>query len=130
MTVTTVQERTLAVFAAIDRMRADEFAAYFAERARFRFGNAPPVIGRDAVEAAVRGFFSTLAGLRHEISGIWTGSWDGGEVTSVEALVTYTRLDGSTTMPIPATSTLRWGDGSIQDYRIYADISPLFETGA
>jgi len=127
MAVDTIYDRTLAAFEAVDRMRADQFASLFSEDATFRFGNADAVTGRHAVEAAVGGFFSTLGGLRHDISGIWTGTWEGGEVTSVEGTVTYTRKDGSTTMPIPAVSTLRWRDDAIQDYRIFVDLSPLFQ---
>ena len=50
---------------------------------------------------------------------------------SVEAEVTYTRKDGSQTAPLPVTSTLRKKGDLVHDYRIFADVSPLFggETG-
>ena len=45
---------------------------------------------------------------------------------SMEALVTYTRQDGSTCGPLPVTSTMRMRGGGIQDYRIFMDLTPLF----
>ena len=119
-------QTTLEVFRAIDAKRADEFAAFFAEDASFRFGNADPVVGRQAIEQAVDGFFSIPHALQHDITGVWKGRWEQGEVVSVEAYVTYTRQDGTKTEPIPVTSTLRMKDGALQDYRIFGDISPLF----
>jgi hypothetical protein len=50
-------------------------------------------------------------------------------VRSVEAEVTYTRKDGTLTQALPATSTLRMEGDRIKDYRIFADISPLFDEG-
>ena len=107
-------------------MDAEGFAAAFAPDGSFRFGNAEPVAGREGVRDAVAGFFSTIGGLRHRVTGVWTGAWERGPVRSVEAEVVYTRRDGSVTPPIPATSTLRMRDDLIQDHRIYADLTPLF----
>jgi hypothetical protein len=67
-----------------------------------------------------------IGGLSHEITGVWSGSWEGGEVKSVEAAVTYTRQDGTRTQPLPATSTLRMEGERIKDYRIFIDVAPLF----
>jgi len=47
-------------------------------------------------------------------------------VKSVEAEVTFTRRDGSRTLPLPVTSTLRMEEGRISDYRVFIDVSPLF----
>jgi hypothetical protein len=114
------------LFGAVDALDAAAFAQKFAEQGSFRFGNALPVVGRREIEESVAGFFSTLGGIRHEIVGVWSGAWEGGDVTSVEALVVYTRHDATLTDPIAATSTLRMQDGLIRDFRIFADISPLF----
>src|SRR3989442_2545922 len=32
-------------------------------------------------------------GLRHEVTGVWSGTWEGGDVKSVESAVNYTRQD-------------------------------------
>jgi quercetin dioxygenase-like cupin family protein len=114
------------LFQAVDSLDAKAFTAAFAEGGSFRFGNAAPAIGRQQIEEHVAGFFSMIGGLRHDIQGVWSGAWEGGEVKSVEAMVTYLRTDGTATPPIPATSTLRTRAGLIEDFRIFADISPLF----
>ena len=115
------------LFQAVDSLDARAIAAAFAAGGSFRFGNAAPAIGRQRIEEHVAGFFSMIGGLRHDIQGVWSGVWEGGEVKSVETTVTYLRADGTATPPIPATSTLRMRAGLIEDFRIFADISPLFE---
>ena len=67
-----------------------------------------------------------IGGLSHQIIGVWSGAWEGGEVKSVEAEVTYTRRNGTRTQPLPVTSTLRLQDDQIKDYRIFMDLGPLF----
>jgi ketosteroid isomerase-like protein len=130
MSVMTVDQSVADLFRAIDSMDAATFANAFAEDGTFRFGNSEPVVGRLQVEQSVSGFFSMLGGLSHQITGVWSGNWEGGEVISVEAEVTYTRKDGTLTPALPATSTLRMAGDRIQDYRAFVDISPLFAEGA
>jgi ketosteroid isomerase-like protein len=114
------------VFEAIDEMKAEEYASYFAEDASFRFGNAEPIVGRQTIRDAMVVFFSTIKGLRHEVVGVWEGEWAQGDVYSVETEVTYTRTDDEV-VSLPATSTMRMNDDLIQDWRIFADISPVYE---
>jgi len=115
------------VFETIDEMKADEYASYFAEDASFRFGNAEPIIGRQTIRDAMVIFFSTIKGLRHEVVGIWKGEWERGDVYSVETEVTYTRKDDAVVSNLPATSTMKMEGDRIQDWRIFADISPVYE---
>jgi ketosteroid isomerase-like protein len=114
------------VFEAIDEMKAEAYASYFAEDASFRFGNAEPIVGRQTIRDAMVVFFSTIKGLRHEVVGVWEGEWAQGDVYSVETEVTYTRTDDEV-VSLPATSTMRMNDDLIQDWRIFADISPVYE---
>jgi hypothetical protein len=116
----------LDLFRAVDAMDASTFAKAFAEDGTFRFGNSEPVVGREQVEQNVSGFFSMIGGLSHDIIGVWSGTWEGGEVKSVEAEVTYTRQDGTRTQPLPVTSTLRIEGDQIKAYRIFMDVAPLF----
>ena len=109
------------LFETIDRMDAPGFAAAFTEDGRFRFGNAPSVTGREAVEQSVADFFSSLQGLRHEILDVW----DEGDSVISEVEVTYTRKDGSD-VQLPAATIGRRRDGLLADYRIYMDVNPLF----
>ena len=114
------------VFETIDEMKADEYASYFAEDASFRFGNAEPIVGRQTIRDAMVVFFATIKGLRHEVVGVWKGEWEQGDVYSVETEVTYTRTDDGV-VSLPATSTMRMCGDLIQDWRIFADISPVYE---
>ena len=115
------------VFETIDEMKADEYASYFAEDASFRFGNAEPIVGRQTIRDAMVVFFSTIKGLRHEVVGVWEGEWERGDVYSVETEVTYTRKDDAVVSNLPATSTMRMYGDRIQDWRIFADNSPVYE---
>ena len=112
-----------AMFAVVDSRDAHDFAAYYAEDAVLRFANAEPVEGREAIAASFASFFSTIAGLHHDIVGFWHA---GGDFVA-ESLVTYTRLN-ATTVTIPAVSVVRRGnDDKIRDYRIYMDLAPLYD---
>jgi hypothetical protein len=130
MSVMAVDQWVADLFRAIDNMDAAMFANAFTEDGTFRFGNSEPVVGRLQVEQSVTEFFSMLGGLNHHVTGVWSGNWEGGEVISVEAEVTYTRKDGTLTQAIPATSTQRMEGDRIKDYRAFVDISPLFVESA
>src|SRR2546423_4289311 len=93
--------QTRRLFETIDAMDAAALAARFAPDGSFRFGNTEPAVGREAIEAAVTGFFAAIGSLSHRVVGVWAGSWEHGAVKSVEAEVTYTRRDGSCTAPLP-----------------------------
>src|SRR5262245_26300155 len=116
------------LFHAVDALNATAFAESFTEDGTFRFGNAPAVVGRRQIEESVAGFFSTISGLTHKIVGVWSGAWEGGAVTSVETTVTYQRKDATVTDALPVTSTLRMRGDLIADFRVFADISPVFAT--
>jgi uncharacterized protein (TIGR02246 family) len=126
--MTRTQHYVADLFDAVDALDATAFAERFTEDGTFRFGNAPSVAGRRQIEESVAGFFSTISGLKHEILGVWSGAWDGGAVTSVETTVTYLRKDATVTDAIPVTSTLRMRGDLIADFRVFADISPVFAT--
>ena len=128
--MTSTQDYVTDLFDAVDALDAAAFAERFTEDGTFRFGNAPAVVGREQIEEGVAGFFSTIGGLKHEIVGMWSGTWEGGQVTSVETTVTYRRKDATVTDAIPVTSTLRMRGDLIADFRVFADISPVFATAA
>jgi ethanolamine ammonia-lyase large subunit len=108
------------LFEDIDSMEPDRFADHLAANVRFRFGNADPVIGRDAVRDAWAAFCETIDGLRHDL----VHQWDTDAATIVEAEVTYTRKDGSA-VTVPVATIYRGGE-EIDDYRIFIDVAPLF----
>lgn len=111
------------VFAAIDRKDAAGFAAVFASDGAFVFGNAPSVVGREAVEEAVARFFTSINALRHQLKDVWLVE---GAVVVV-GNVTYTRLDG-THLAVPFTDVLRLRDQQVISWEIYIDASTLYQT--
>jgi ethanolamine ammonia-lyase large subunit len=110
------------LFADIDSMEPDRFADHLAEDVTFRFGNADAVIGRDAVRDTWAGFCSGLEGVSHSL----VEEWQTPTATIVEAEVTYTRTNGST-VTLPVVTVYRGGE-LIDDYRIFMDVAPLFES--
>jgi ketosteroid isomerase-like protein len=109
------------VFAAIDRQDTAAFVGFLTDDAVFRFGSAPPVQGRDAIAAAVGGFFDTIADLAHRID----NSVVQGSSQFIEGEVTYTRRDGSQ-ITLPFADVFEYEGDLIAHYKIYMDISPLY----
>jgi ketosteroid isomerase-like protein len=112
---------TTELFADVDRMDAKAFASYLAEDCVLRFANADKVVGRDAIEAAIAGFFSTIKGISHHI----LGQWDVDDATIIQFEATYTRMDDRR-VTAPAVTIYRRGDDLIDDYRIYVDLAPIY----
>jgi hypothetical protein len=114
---------------AVDNKDAAGFAASFTVDGWLRFGNAPPIVGRDAIREAIAGFFGSFAALRHES----TGNYLVGDTLILEAVVTYTRHDGRV-VSVPAVTIFRFASGVDSDAlhpradqcRIYVDLTPLY----
>jgi ketosteroid isomerase-like protein len=117
MSTTTTTE----LFADIDRMDAKAFASYLAEDCVLRFGNADEVVGRNAIEEAIAGFFRTFKGISHD----FVEQWDVGDTTILQFEATYTRMDDRR-VTVPAVTIYRRGDELIDDYRIYVDLAPVY----
>lgn len=111
------------LFAAIDAQNTDTFLGFVTADAVFRFGSAPPVSGREAIRVAVDGFFSTIAGSRHEL----IKQMHDGETAVCEGEVTYRRHDGSE-LTLPFTNVFEFDGDMIREYKIYIDIAPLYAT--
>src|SRR5882762_4477531 len=111
-----------AMFVPADQLDVVGWAKCLADDVVFRFGNAEPVQGRQAVQDIVEPFFDSIAGLSHHV----LRDWSIDDTVIQELAVTYTRHDGST-LTVPAVNVLRIRDDAIADYRIYVDISALYE---
>ncbi len=107
-------------FDTIDAMDSPGFAAFFTEGGSFRMGNTPAFVGRPAIEAFVRGFFSALQGLGHDVTGLWEGP---GTLFS-EGVVTYTTHSGQN-IHLPYLGVMEFDGDLIHDYRAYVDPAPL-----
>lgn len=111
-----------AVLARIDSMDVTESGKLFAEDATMTFGNAEPMVGRDAIEAGIASFFSSIAGLRHRL----LNEWCVGPDTIAETAVTYRLHDGKQ-VTVPAVTIWRArDDGMITDYRVFIDLAPVY----
>jgi hypothetical protein len=109
------------LFADIDSMEPDRFAAHLADDVSFRFGNADTVYGRDAVRDVWAGFCATVDGVSHEI----VEQFEVGEATIAESNVTYTKQDGGK-VTVPVVTIYRASGPLIDDYRVFIDLAPLF----
>ncbi len=109
------------LFAAIDAKDAKAFTEFLTEKASFRFGSAPATHGKAAIETAVSEFFASLAGLSHVINAVVTK----GDMLFCEGETTYTRHDGKDVV-VPFADVFEYEGDKIAEYRIYADLAPLF----
>ncbi len=109
------------LLATIDQQDTERFLDFLTDGASFRFGSAPPAQGREAIRAAVDGFFSTIAGCKHRLTRIIQD--DG--VLVCEGEVTYTRLD-DTQITLPFANIFEFEGELIANYKIYADSGPLY----
>ena len=108
------------VFAVIDARDARGFVDLLTPDAQFRFGNAPTLVGTDAIRAAVSGFFAGIASCSHRL----IRTWGGPNGVVCEGEVIYTRHDGSQVM-VPFANVFELRGALISVYRIYIDNSPL-----
>ena len=113
---------TTDLLADVDRMDAKAFASYLSEDCVLRFANADEVVGRDAIEGAIAGFFGTIKGISHHI----VGQWDVDDTSIVQFEATYTRLDDRQVTVPAVTIYRRAAEDLIDDYRIYVDLGPIY----
>ena len=109
------------LFTAIDARDTERFLVFLTDEGYFRFGSAPPAKGKEAIRAAVGGFFSSIAGCRHSVARVIAE----GDVLICEGDVTYTRHDGSE-ITLPFANVFELDGELISSYKIYADASPLY----
>ncbi|MEZ0352437.1 nuclear transport factor 2 family protein [Mycobacterium sp. pR1184] len=110
------------VFDVVDSMDLDKLASLFTDDARLRFGNQPPFEGLGAIRDGVKGFFDTIAGIRHTLVRVWQI----GDDTVAHADATYQRKDG-TDVTLPAATIYHSDrDGKIDDYRVFVDVTPIY----
>lgn len=114
-------------FKSVDAEDAAAIASYFTVDGSFRFGNGPAAVGRQVIEQANVDFFGMIGGLHHDIVGIWQSTYDEGNIIFIELAVTYTRKNGTQTDALPVVSQVRMKGDKMHDFRIFGDITPVFE---
>jgi ketosteroid isomerase-like protein len=107
---------------ALDVTLADELLT---EDSTMTMANHPMDIGRDAVRAGMEHFFTMIKGMHHTFKRVV----EDGDFAAIEAICTYTRLDGST-VDIPVFTAIERRDGKVAAQRVYIDLAPLFTSDA
>ncbi|MEU7888757.1 nuclear transport factor 2 family protein [Microbispora bryophytorum] len=110
------------VFRSVDSFDPDEFGLLLAEDATMVFGNAAPLVGREAIVTGLREFYFTIGGLQHRIVRNWQVDAD----VIAETEVTYRRLDGKDASAVAVSIWRTRDDGLISDYRIFVDLAPVY----
>ena len=111
-------------YADVDAMRLEAFVERHSDDATVVFGNNPPAVGKEAIRAAIGGFWSMIGGLRHERRNLWF--INDGHTAVLEAVTHYTTKGGAK-IPVPCVSLLdRNADGKVSSLRFYIDLAPLF----
>lgn len=110
-----------AAFASIDSFDPERFVAHLTPDVVFRFGNAEPIKGREAVQEAVTGFFSTIGGLTHHLLSVY----EDGDTAIAKIDVEYLLKDGRH-VTVPNADILVYDGDLVSDWQIYIDLAPLF----
>jgi ketosteroid isomerase-like protein len=111
-------------YADVDAMRLEPFVERHSDDAAVVFGNNPPAVGKEAIRAAIGGFWSMLGGLRHERRNLWVVD-DG--ATAVLEVVTHYTTRGGAAVAVPCVSILdRDAEGKVTSLRVHIDLAPLF----
>jgi len=90
----------------------------------FRMANHDIDEGLDTVRAGTAHFFTIIGSMRHTFVKVV----EDGDSAFLEAIVEYTRLDGST-VSLPVCTAIDRRDGLIAAQRVYVDLGPLFGAG-
>ncbi|HZO36069.1 MAG TPA: nuclear transport factor 2 family protein [Solirubrobacteraceae bacterium] len=105
----------------VDNMRLEPYLEHHTDDAVVTFGNNPPAVGKEAIRAAIGGFFSTIGGLKHT----FVHSYTDGDTTYLELSIDYTRKDGGI-VTVPAASVLHRRGDLVDALRIYIDVAPIY----
>ena len=104
------QTRVKKYFRLLDTLDADAAASFFATGATVRLAGASPISGRAAIRKALVQLSLDVDELHHDPGMLWTA----GSLSLLEADVTLT-LGDRTTIAFPATYSLRWAEGLIEE---------------
>ncbi len=110
-----------AVYDDVDRSDAVAFASHITPDGSMTFGNADPMVGRDAITEGIAQFFMLIDGLSHEIVECWAVD----RHVICDLMVTYRRKDGRS-VTVPAVTIWEMDGDLVRDYRVYIDQTPVF----
>lgn len=111
------------LFQAIDNKDSETFISFLSDDAVFRFGNMPPVEGKDNIRQFLDNWFPTIRSVRHDQIEIWEAEG----VKIMNGRVSYTRHDDSQ-LTVFFANTFKMFGNKIKDYLIFVDTSQLYAT--
>ena len=109
------------LFQAIDNFDTEHLVSSLTDDAVFRFGNVPPVMGKDNIRPFLNGFFQSIKGIHHDNIEVWEAE----NARIMNGRVTYTRHDGSK-LSVFFSNTFKLEDDKIKEYLIFVDTSALY----
>lgn len=110
-----------AMCAQVDAGDADGFAAWFADDAVYRFGNAEPIEGRQAIRDATAGAAGAFPWLRHDVDQV---AQVGDQLFC--RFTIHTETPDRHEVGMPCVTVIWMEEGQIVDYRVHIDLSPAF----
>jgi ketosteroid isomerase-like protein len=109
-------------FKEVDAMDAQAVGKFLAEDAVMIFGNADPMVGREAIVAGNAAFMTSIKRLSHRLLTEWAVA----DAIIAHTEVTYLRLDDKE-VTIPAVTILRTrDDGLFTHLQVFYDPAPIF----
>jgi SnoaL-like domain len=119
------EQMVRAMCAQVDAGDAAGFASWFADGATYTFGNAEPLVGRNAIEAATAGAAGALPWVRHEVDQVA----EVGDQLFCRFTINTESPDGAP-LALPCVTVI-WLDGDqVVDYRVHMDLSPALGAAA
>jgi len=107
-------------FRADSNLDPDGFLTGLTPDCRFLLGGLAPVEGHAAIRTMLVRTFAAFSAVRHRLR----RAFEGAEVLSYEATVTYTLRDGRM-VPADYVNVLDFAGDLVRTYRIYIDLSVL-----
>lgn len=108
-------------FEAVDGKDLDGFLGLHAEDHLLVFGPRAPIAGRAEMGEPIRGFWSAIGTLNHDVRRVASA----GDTVYVESVIAYERLDHRV-VEVPCCDVFRVKDGRIAETRAYLDQSPIW----
>ena len=105
----------------VDGMRLQPFVDRHTDDAIVQFANFPPSVGKEAIGAAIGGFWSTIAGLRHVRRNLWFVN--DGNTAVFEALLHY-KTKGGAEVALPCVSLLDRAADGLGDHEAHPALRP------
>ena len=105
--------------AAADAADGARFASFFSTDANFRFGNAKPLVGREAIAASTEATVDAIWPTQHRVDQVA----EIGDQLFCRFTILVAPPDGAE-LELPCVTVVRLADGFIVDYRVHMDIAP------